>query len=226
MKLLAASRTGSLVALSAVLLAACAGEQQLAAGPAPIPTTSVEQAARRLAVVERERAVIEARYTERERACYQKFFVNHCLDDAKERRRSALAAQRAIEIEAEHFQRQAKVEERDRAMAEAAAQFQAEEARRAAEPPPAPREPSEAPPPPKPKPLADRMARHNAKLKADQAREQAEADKRAANVRAYEERKRESEERQRKVAERKAEKAREAKEKGQVPPAEQSKSGQ
>jgi hypothetical protein len=216
MKLLAASHTGGLVALCAVLLAGCASEPVVSAGPAPVPTTSVEQADQRLTAVARERAAIEARFADRERVCYQKFFVNHCLIDAKERRRSALAAQRSIEIEAEHFKRKAKVEERDRAMAEADAQFKAEEARIAAEPPPPPRQPDETPPP-KPKPFADRIARHNAKVQQDQAREQAEAGKRAANVKAYEERKRESEERQRKVQERKAQKAREAEEKGKSP---------
>jgi hypothetical protein len=226
MKLLAASRTVSLVALCAVLLAACASAPEVSAGPAPTPVTSVEQADQRLAAVTRERAAIELRFTERERACYQKFFVTRCVDEAKERHRSALAAQRAIEIDAEHFKRKAKVEERDRAMAEANAQFQAEEARRAAEPRPAPKQPDEALPPAKPKPLAERIARHGAKLKEEQAREQAEAAKRAANVREYEARKRESEERQRKVAERMAEKAKQAREKGQTPPADQSKSGQ
>jgi colicin import membrane protein len=61
------------------------------------------------------------------------------------------------------------------------------------------------------------MARHQDKLKAEQAREDADADKRAANVKAFEERKAESEERQRKVAERKAQKEKEAQEKGKSP---------
>jgi colicin import membrane protein len=41
------------------------------------------------------------------RVCYDKFFVTSCLDEAKERRRSGLAAQRAIEVQAERFKRQA-----------------------------------------------------------------------------------------------------------------------
>ena len=61
--------------------------------------------------------------------------MNDCLDEAKERHRASLAVQRAVEVEAEYFLRKNKVEERDRAMAEADAEFQAEEARAAAQPP-------------------------------------------------------------------------------------------
>jgi hypothetical protein len=52
-----------------------------------------------------------------------------------------------------------------------------------------------------------RVAERDAKLKADQAREAAEAPKRAKNVRDFERRKAESEERQRDVARKKAERA-------------------
>ena len=186
------------------LLAACAAERQ-APPPGPAsPTTSVAQADERLAAVAAERAAIEARYAEREAVCYAKFFVNNCLDEAKERRRTALAVQRAIEIEAEHFKRKNKVEERDRAMAEAEAAYQAEEARMAAEPPAPPKAPN-LNPPPRPSPVAKRMARHKERTQQAAAKEAAEARKRAANVAAYEERRRKSEERQREVAQRKAE---------------------
>ncbi|MEW6025317.1 MAG: hypothetical protein AB1807_24630, partial [Pseudomonadota bacterium] len=115
------------------LLAGCAAERQ-APRPAPSsPTTTVAQADERLAAVAAERAAIEANFAAREAVCYDKFFVNNCLDEAKERRRSALAVQRAIEIEAEHFKRKHKVEERDREMAEAEARYREEEARAAAE---------------------------------------------------------------------------------------------
>lgn len=205
--------------IAAVILAGCGSAPVLRAGPGPVPTTSVEQADQRLAAVARERAAIEARFADRERVCYEKFLVNYCLDEAKERRRVALQAQREIEMEAERFKRRAKVEERDRAMAEAEAQYKAEEARMAAEPPPPPREVTEAPPP-RPAPVADRVAQHQQKLKEAAAREQAQAGKRAENVRRYEQRKRESEERQRRVAERRAEKAaKEAKQQGKDAPA-------
>ena len=197
-------------ALAATLLAACASQDVVPREVPPPPVTSVAQADQQLAAVALERKAIEARFAEREHVCYDKFFVNNCLDEAKERRRSALAAQRAIEVQAERFKRQAIVEERDRNLAEAERRFKEQEARLAAEPPkPAP-EP--APPPRKPAAPA-RMAEHNARLRAEQKDEAANAAKRAQNVRDYEARKAQSEERQRKVAQRKAERAaKEAKE--------------
>jgi colicin import membrane protein len=192
--------------LLAALLAACGSAPQVAHEAAPAPTQSVEQADQRLAAVAQARAAIEARFAERERACYEKFFVNYCLDAAKDRHRSALAAQRAIEVEAERFKRKAKVDERDRAMAEAEKAYQAEEARAGAEPAPAPRDVAGTPQH-RPVPVAERVARHKAKIQAAEARDQAEASKRAANVAAFNKRKAESEARQREVARRKAEKA-------------------
>ncbi len=193
-------------ALSVTLLTACAGPDVVPREVPPPPVTSVAQADGQLAAVARERAAIEARFAERERVCYDKFFVNSCLDEAKERRRSALAAQRAIEVQAERFKRQAAVEERDRNLAEAERRFKEQEARLAAEPPkPAP-EPAPLPPPRKPT-VPARMAEHDARLRAAHKEDAANAAKRAQNVRDYEARKAQSEERQRKVAERKAEKA-------------------
>ncbi|NIA57889.1 hypothetical protein HAV22_30110 [Massilia sp. TW-1] len=192
--------------LAAALLAACAGPDVAPREVPPPPVTSVAQADQQLAAVARERAAIEARFAERERVCYDKFFVNNCLDEAKERRRNGLAAQRAIEVQAERFKRQAVVEERDRNLAEADRRFKEQEAKLATEPPkPAP-EPAPAPPPRKPT-VADRKAQRDARLRAEQQQEAADAGKRAQNVRDYEARKAESAERQRKVAERKAEKA-------------------
>ena len=190
------------------LLAACAGIDPAPREVAAPPVTSVAQADQQLAAVARERAAIEARFAERERVCYDKFFVNNCLDEAKERRRSALAAQRAIEVQAEHFKRQAVVEERDRNLAEAERRFKEQEARMAAEPPKPAAEPTPAPAPAPRKAVApERMAERDARLRAQKQQEAANAGKRAQNVRDYEARKAESAERQRKVAERKAEKA-------------------
>jgi hypothetical protein len=199
-------------ALLATFLTACASQNVVPREVPPPPVTSVAQADQQLAAVALERKAIEARFAERERVCYDKFFVNNCLDEAKERRRSALAAQRAIEVQAERFKRQAIVEERDRNLAEAERRFKEQEARLEAEPPkPAP-EPTPVPPPRKPT-APERMAERAARLRAQQQQEAANAGKRAQNVRDYEARKAQSEERQRKVAERKAEKAaKEAKE--------------
>lgn len=188
-----------------LLLAGCANEPMMAAGPAVPSPTSVAEADQRLAAVATERAAIEARFVEREKACYQKFFATRCLDEAKETHRTALAAQHAIEVDADRFKRQARVDERDRALAAADAKFREDEARLAAQPAPAPHQVTEAPPR-RPAPVAERIAKHEAKLKQEQKQEAADAAKRAANVRAYEERKKESEERQRKVKERLAEK--------------------
>lgn len=153
-----AGRRVLLAAVAGALLSSCASVEPGPSVESVDPTTSVEQADQRLAAVAAERAAIEARYAEREAVCYEKFFVNHCLDEAKERRRVALAAQRNVEIEAERFKRRVKVEERDREIAAAEAEYKAEEARLAAEPPPPPRE-TTALPPPKPAPAASRMAR-------------------------------------------------------------------
>jgi colicin import membrane protein len=192
--------------LLAALLAACGTAPEVSTIAPPAPIASVAEADARLAAVAHERAAIEARYAAREQVCYGDFFVNHCLDQAKERRRSALAAQRAIEIDAEHYKRRAKVEERDRAMAQADAEYKAEEARLAAEPPvPAPQV-TEAPPP-RPGSMAERVMKHKEREQHVAAHEQADASKRAANVAAFEKRKAESEERQRMVAKRKADKA-------------------
>jgi hypothetical protein len=214
MKLHPALRSAAGALCASAVLAACSSTPEVSNVPSMPPSGSVAQASQRLSAVARERAEIEARFAERERVCYDKFFVNHCLDEAKERRRSALAAQRAIEIEASHYLREAKVEEREREMTAAEAQYKAEEEALARQPAPAPRSVTEAPPP-RPSQAAARIARQNAKAKEAAAKEQAEAAKRAENVEAYNKRKAESEERQRIVAKRKAEKAaKEAKKQG------------
>ncbi|MGJ7914157.1 hypothetical protein ACI48D_01570, partial [Massilia sp. LXY-6] len=192
--------------LLCALLAACAGKRPAPQEAPPPPVTSVAQADQQLATVAHERAAIEARYAERERVCYDKFFVTRCLDEAKERRRSSLAAQRAIEVQANRFKRQAAVEERDRKLAEADQRYRQEEARLAAQPPQPTREVQPAPAPRAPT-VPSRVAARDAHLKEIQAKEAADAPKRAKNVRDFERRKAESEERQREVARRKAERA-------------------
>ncbi len=190
----------------AMLLAACASQEVVPRDPPPPPVTSVAQADQRLASVARERAAIEARFAERERVCYTKFFVNNCLDEAKEQRRMALSAQRTIEVQASRFKREAIVEERDRNLAEAEKRYQEQEARLAAQPPR--QAPAVTPvPPPRPSTVPGRVAERNARLKQAQQQNAADAPKRAESVRAYEQRKAEAAERQRRVAERKAEKA-------------------
>jgi hypothetical protein len=189
---------------AALLLAALAGcaavKPQQPEAPAP-PSHSVAEADRKLALAARDRAQAEAAFAASEQVCYAKFLVNSCLDKAREKRRAALAAVRAIEIEADRFKRQAKVDERDRELAKAEADYQAEEARRAAEPPPV--RAVEPAPAPKPVVAHDRAAEQAAKLKKLEAQDKAGAVKRAANVAAFEKRKRESEQRQKEIAEKK-----------------------
>lgn len=188
------------------LLAAC-GSAPVVPKEAPLPPlTSNAQASRQLVEVARERAAIEARFLDRQRVCYAKFFVNDCLDEAKEKHRAALAAQRALEVQAEHYQRQAVVDERDRQMAEADQRYRENEAKMAAQPPkPAPAVKSE--PPPRTPTAPARIAQRDARLKAEQQQETADAGKRAQNVRDLEARKADVAERQRRVAQRKADKA-------------------
>lgn len=210
-------------ACCALLLAACGSVQPEAPQQKVAAVTSADEANARLAQVAAERAAIEARFAARQAECYDKFFVNRCLDQAAEQRRTALAVQHEIEIDAARFLRRLKVEERDRALAEAEKAFREEEARLAADPPPV-REPADtALPPPRPSTLQERRARNAAKTRADAARERAEASERAEKARQFEQRRIKSEQRQkevaRRVAERKAKAAREAQKAAPAQPA-------
>lgn len=183
-------------------LAGCAAvKPQLPAAPVA-PTHSVAEADRKLAQATRERAQAEAAFGASEQLCYAKFLVNNCLDKAREKHRLTLAGLRAIELEADHYKRQARADERDRELARAEVEFQAEQARMAAAPPPPRVERAEAAPRPEPVPR-DRPAEQAAKVTQRAAREKAGAAQRAANVEAYEKRKRASEQRQKEIADKK-----------------------
>ena len=173
--------------------------------PAVPQTHSVEQADARLAEVARDRAAVQAEYDAAEQVCNAKFFVNYCLDKAKEKRRVALAGLRAIEVEANHFKRKYAVDKRDAELAERMKKDEEELARRVENPPPPHVEREAAKPAAKPGPTqAQRQAEHDAKVKAQAARDAAEAPKRAANVAAFEKKKAESEKRQAEIAAKKA----------------------
>jgi colicin import membrane protein len=81
--------------------------------------------------VDAAREHIDERYALEQRACYPKFFTTACLDKVTERRRKDLAAVRPIEVEANAYLRKAKVVERDRKLAEKAAENEADAAQRA-----------------------------------------------------------------------------------------------
>lgn len=167
--------------------------------------TSVEQANAALDKVAKDRAAVHEEFAASERECSTKFFVNNCLDKAKEKRRVALATVRAAEVEAQHFKRADSVARRDADLAERARKDAEEAALRAAQPPKPPHEEKPEPPAPTGPRVADREAAHEAKVKRQEQKDAAEAGKRAANVQAFEKKKVESEHRQAEVARKKAE---------------------
>ena len=196
------------MAAALALLAACSATLPPEAPTPAVPLThSVEQADNKLEGTQRERSAIEARFGADEALCAQRFFVNRCLEVAREKRRAALAQVRAVELEAEYFKRKHAADERDRALAEVQQQAEAQAAARAAEPVPPPREEEPAPlPKPGITPQASQAA-HAAKMKALAARTAAEAPQRAANAAAFEEKQKEAARRKQRVEEKKARRA-------------------
>ena len=197
------------------------GGEGLAAGRGSTGSIqSVAGADAALARAAKERAEIDARYTAEEQACLPQFFANSCIEQAKERRRRALSALRPIEIEANAFKRQARVAERDKALADRLAKDDADRqdrVRRESESAAIAQGTTSVSVPDEPTAgnatsakqeplLSDRRARHEAKLKQLQADEASDAQQRAANIAAYERKKQAALERQREVAQRKAEK--------------------
>lgn len=186
---------------------------------------SVDEADAALAAAARERAEVKTRYQSEERACHPKFFATDCIEQAKERRRRALSALRSVEIEANTFKRQARLENREKALAERLGNDDKERESRASRKHSSAAAVDEdgsasfptgaglnatvdAREKAKPAPGRDRAQQHEARLKRQQAAEAANAEKRAQNIAAYEKKKKEALERQQKVAQRKAEKER------------------
>jgi hypothetical protein len=176
---------------------------------------SVESAELALGEVSAERERIEQRFGVAEQVCYAKFFATSCLDRAKEERRAALALIRPVEVEANAFNRRAKVEERDKALAEKRAEEEVQAAQRAKQ-----QQEQEAAaakkaaaagqaPPARTATGVDREAEHAARVKRIEQEEAANAPKRAANVAAYEKKVKDAQARQQEVAAKKAEKEKE-----------------
>lgn len=203
-------RLPSLLLMLGVALLAPAQARQIgqdAQGAAGVPAThSVEQADATLARVAQDRAAVQQRYAASEQLCYAKFFVNNCLDKAREERRAALAELHAVEVEANHFKRLNAVERRDQELAERARKDAEEQALRAAQPPkPTKAAALDAPPraaagAPS---LAERQAAHDARTRRQQAEQAAGAGQRAANVAAYEKKQRDAAQRQAAIARKK-----------------------
>lgn len=80
--------------------------------------TSVEQADKVLDAVILAKAQIDWRYRQKEQICYDKFFMNHCLLEAKDERRVDLARVKKSEVAANFFKRKHTVEEMDRNLVE------------------------------------------------------------------------------------------------------------
>ncbi|WP_317201523.1 hypothetical protein [Janthinobacterium sp.] len=196
------------LALGCAALPAGAQELGQAVIGAPIvpPTHSLEQADAKLADVAKRRAAAEARFAYREGICYTQFFVNRCLDKAKDERRAVLVELRGIEGEANHFKRATAVAQRDAALAETQQSAQALAATRAAAPPKHLPQPYAAVAPAVGKSTAQRQADYEAKAKKQAERDSAEAGQRAANVAAFAARQRESAQRQQRVLDKQAEK--------------------
>ena len=201
------------VAIAAALsLTGCGTELLALPAAAPIPSfTSVAEADEALAKARRDRAILDAAYTERERVCYERFFVNRCLDEARETRRAGMAVARAAEVEAERYKRETVANDHDRELARVEAELAVEEAARRAEaPPPRPDPAADEPPTPSGKPLVQRRA-EKAQRDAERARKDAAiAARRAKAVADREARRAESQRRQQAVEEKKRKRAEEA----------------
>ena len=87
----------------------------------------------RRAVLDRQRAWIDYRFEEAKYECASKFFVNYCIDKARDAQREALKAVRSQRLVLEDQERKARAQERDERLAEKRAQTAAEAPQRAAE---------------------------------------------------------------------------------------------
>lgn len=217
----------AVIGLAAVMAMASAMGQASGGGvAAKYPAGSIvtaEAADRALAEAAVERNTAEQRYTTEQGNCYSKFFATSCMDEARERRRKALADIRAVEVQANEFKRRERAAERDREVAQRKADSEAKLAERekqlqqqreagrtvgaktVSEASKSSRDDAASSAAGK----QDRTAQHEAKLKRIQAEEAANAAKRAENIAAYERKQQEAEKHLKEVESRKAEKERE-----------------
>lgn len=166
----------------------------------PGSIASESQASQALEAVLAERSEVQARFAQEESACYERFFVNRCIDDARERRRRALEPLDAIELEAERFQRLQRARARDLDVAERQRQAEEKAAQAAATEPRSPPVKSPSPPP------APSSSPRKPPSVPTPEQERAAAAERAENEAAYARKVQASKERQDAVARRKAEK--------------------
>lgn len=192
----------------ALLLSACAVQNKAAMDevgmPQVPPTVSMAEADAKLKQVSSERDAAESAYAARELVCYDRFFVNNCLDQAKETRRVTLMRLRAIEAEASHFQRAESVRLRDADLARTQQDARDELAERTAATSKAVKVVTPEAKPAGPT-LAERQAQHAAELKQQAAQDAAEAPQRAAREANFARKQAEAVKRQERVARRLAE---------------------
>ena len=149
----------------------------------PQPTTLEEAAAQRR-LAEQMRTEAEERFAREQPACYKKFLVNDCLEDAKKQRTQSMIEARKLEVPARDFereahraevegkaaQRDAELPKREADQAEQGEAYRAEEAARTAE---------------REKKLADKeaqAAKGRQKAAEEQARRQAKLEKRKKKI--------------------------------------------
>lgn len=195
----------------ALLLPACAVQNRAAMDevgmPQVPPTVTMVEANAKLKQVSAEREAAESAYAARELVCYDKFFVNNCLDKAKEMRRLTLVRLRAIEAEASHFQRTESVRLRDADLARTQQDARDDLAERTAATPKTMKvlAPEATPVKPAGPTLAERQAQHAAEVKQQAAQDAAEAPQRAAREANFARKQAEAVKRQERVAKRLAE---------------------
>ncbi|MDY7578597.1 hypothetical protein RGU70_09700 [Herbaspirillum sp. RTI4] len=160
--------------------------------------TSVAVSEQILTETDSERQALEIRNIQNQRACYQRFFVSSCLNDAKDIYSSEKKAIRDVEIQANSYQRQARVDERDKDLADQREANEADAADRlrqqqektvsnaAKTKESAQKLQDQQAKDQQPQISIDqRVAEHNAKINAIRAQEAADASQRASNVRDY-----------------------------------------
>lgn len=190
------------------------------------PTGSIksdEAAQKALDEAKEDRHAAEVRYVIDQRACYKKFLVASCLDEAKERKRVAEKGIKQVENEANVYQRQTTVDERDRSLAEQKVkddqdaarrleeqkQKEADAARKVKESNAKNRQVQQRIDQNKDVPPDLRIREHEAKVRQQQAEEAAKAPERAANAAAREQRIKDAEAHRLDVERKKAENERE-----------------
>ncbi|PLY42375.1 hypothetical protein CSZ94_11200 [Janthinobacterium sp. ROICE36] len=202
---------GLVLALSACAHQGAAALDEVGA-PQLAATLSVEEADAKLKQSASEREAAENEFAVRELECYNKFFVNNCLDQAKEKRRLILVRLRAVEAEANYFKRAESVRLRDIDLArtQESARLDAEQRAAAIPKPVKVVAPEPAPPKPEGKSIAERDAEQAAKVAKQAAADAAAAPRRAAREADYARKQADAVARQKRVAQRLAERQAEA----------------